>query len=117
MQRDIESGAFREGRRQLLPQRAEDEPQVEFHPYDEDDARRADRALDRCAPSATPRRCARALERVARRRASRRNVMPAIVAAVKAYASVGEITASAHRGLRPLPRAGAVLRTDADDSV
>jgi len=72
----------------------EGEPQVDFHPYDEADAgaqvaRLADMRRTRDAAAV-----ARALDDVRRDAAAGANTMPAIVDAVKAYASVGEITAA-----------------------
>ncbi len=69
-------------------------PDVELHPYDEAGAReqvarRAQGRRDRAAAVV-----ARALDAVRRAAAEGSNTMPAIVDAVKAYASVGEITAA-----------------------
>ena len=90
-QRDLESGAYRKVGVNCY--RTEDEePDVEFHPYDEADARAqvARLAEVRCTRDGAA--VERALEAVRRAAAEGSNTMPSIVEAVKAYASVGEIT-------------------------
>jgi methylmalonyl-CoA mutase N-terminal domain/subunit len=92
MQRDIESGRFpKVGVNRYRNDKEEDHP-VEFHPYNEDDARVQIDGLARVRAERDGAAVARALERVARDAAAGVNLMPAIVEAVKAYASVGEIT-------------------------
>jgi len=92
-QLDLEAGRFRKVGVNCYRGDAED-PKVEFHPYDETGT------LDQIARLADVRRTrdasavARALDDVRRAAADRVNAMPAIVAAVKAYASVGEITSA-----------------------
>ena len=90
-QRDLESGAYRKVGVNCY--RTEDEePDVEFHPYDEADARAqvARLAEVRCTRDGAA--VERSLEAVRRAAAEGSNTMPSIVEAVKAYASVGEIT-------------------------
>jgi len=92
MQRDIESGAFpKVGVNCYRNEKEEDHP-VEFHPYKEDDARAQIASLNRVRSERDSGAVAKALERVAADARAGRNLMPAIVEAVKAYASVGEIT-------------------------
>jgi methylmalonyl-CoA mutase N-terminal domain/subunit len=92
MQRDIESGAFPKVGVNCYRNEKEDDHPVEFHPYNEDDARAQIDGLKRVRAERDEAAVARALERVARDAQAGVNLMPAIVEAVKAYASVGEIT-------------------------
>ena len=92
MQRAIESGAFAKiGVNRYRSEREETHP-VEMHPYRADDARAQVGALQRVRAERDAAAVARALDRVEADARSGVNLMPAIVEAVKAYASVGEIT-------------------------
>jgi len=92
MQRAIESGAFPKiGVNRYRSEREETHP-VEMHPYRADDARAQVGALQRVRVERDAAAVARALDRVEADARSGVNLMPAIVEAVKAYASVGEIT-------------------------
>jgi methylmalonyl-CoA mutase N-terminal domain/subunit len=92
MQRAIESGAFPKiGVNRYRSEREETHP-VEMHPYRADDARAQVGALQRVRAERDAAAVARALDRVEADARSGANLMPAIVEAVKAYASVGEIT-------------------------
>jgi methylmalonyl-CoA mutase N-terminal domain/subunit len=92
MQRDIESGAFpKVGVNRYRNEQDEEHP-VEFHAYNEDDARRQVDNLNQVRLERDAAAVARYLARVLTDAQAGVNVMPAIVAAVKAYASVGEIT-------------------------
>ena len=92
MQRAIESGAFPKiGVNRYRSEREETHP-VEMHPYRADDARAQVGALQRVRAERDAAAVARALDRVEADARSGVNLMPAIVEAVKAYASVGEIT-------------------------
>ena len=92
MQRNIESGAFpKVGVNRHRNDQEEDHP-VEFHPYNEDDTRLQLDNLNKTRAERDGAAVAQALARVGQDAAAGINVMPAIVAAVKAYASVGEIT-------------------------
>ena len=92
MQRDIESGKFPKVGVNRYRNEKEDDHPVEFHPYNEEDARVQIEGLNRVRAERDPAAVARALDRVARDAQAGANLMPAIVEAVKAYASVGEIT-------------------------
>ncbi|MCD6733109.1 MAG: methylmalonyl-CoA mutase family protein [Burkholderiaceae bacterium] len=92
MQRDIESGKFPKVGVNRYRNEKEDEHPVEFHPYKEEDARVQIGGLNRVRAERDQAAVARALDRVARDAQAGANLMPAIVEAVKAYASVGEIT-------------------------
>ncbi|CAG0956973.1 methylmalonyl-CoA mutase, N-terminal domain [Burkholderiales bacterium] len=91
MQRDIESGKFPKVgvNKYRIP---EEEHKVEFHPYNEADAQKQIASLDAVRAQRDSAQVAQCLARVREDAAARRNVMPALVAAVKAYASVGEMT-------------------------
>ncbi len=92
MQRDIESGKFpKVGVNCYRNEKEEDHP-VEFHPYKEEDARAQIASLDKVRAERDPVRVAQALARLCSDATAGRNVMPALVEAVKAYASVGEMT-------------------------
>ncbi len=88
--------AIREGR---VPKvgvncyREEEEPRtVQFHPYNEGNARKQIARLKATRESRDPVRVDSAVERVRKNAANNRNVMPSVIEAVKAYATVGEIT-------------------------
>ncbi|MCK2088814.1 methylmalonyl-CoA mutase family protein [Thauera aromatica] len=92
MQQNIESGAFPKVGVNCYRNEHEDEHPVEFHPYNEDDARAQIASLAQVRAERDADAVARALARVGADARDGANVMPAIVDAVKAYASVGEIT-------------------------
>ncbi|MDP1648511.1 MAG: methylmalonyl-CoA mutase family protein [Rubrivivax sp.] len=92
MQRAIEAGAFPKVGVNRYRSDADAAPQVEMHPYRIDDARSQIVALQRVRAERDAASVARALDRVESDARSGSNLMPAIVDAVKAYASVGEIT-------------------------
>ncbi len=92
MQRNIESGAFpKVGVNCYRNEQEEDHP-VEFHPYNEDDARIQIDGLKRVRAERDNAAVDAALTRLRVDAAAGSNVMPALVDAVKAYASVGEMT-------------------------
>jgi len=92
MQRAIESGAFPKVGVNRYRNDVETDHKVEMHPYRADDARAQIEALQRVRGERDAAAVVRALERVELDARSGANLMPAIVEAVKAYASVGEIT-------------------------
>jgi methylmalonyl-CoA mutase N-terminal domain/subunit len=92
MQRDIDSGAFRKVGVNCYRNDQEDDHPVEFHPYKDDDARAQVASLDRIRAERDPAAVEAALARLRIDAQEGRNVMPALVQAVKAYASVGEMT-------------------------
>jgi len=92
MQRDIESGAFPKVGVNRYRNEKDEEHAVEFHAYNEDDARLQVANLDKVRAERDADVVSRCLAQVLSDAQSGVNVMPAIVAAVKAYASVGEIT-------------------------
>ncbi len=92
MQRKIESGEFpKVGVNCYRNEQEEDHP-VEFHPYNEADAQVQIDNLKRTRAERDNTRVDAALSRLRQDAAAGRNVMPALVEAVKAYASVGEMT-------------------------
>jgi methylmalonyl-CoA mutase N-terminal domain/subunit len=92
MQRAIESGAFPKVGVNRYRSESEADPKVEMHPYRADDARAQTAALQQVRIARDGAAVTRALERVEADARRGVNVMGSIVAAVKAYASVGEIT-------------------------
>ncbi|TAK54016.1 MAG: methylmalonyl-CoA mutase [Gammaproteobacteria bacterium] len=91
-QREIDAGTFRKVGVNCY--RIEEKPpEMEFHPYREQDAAAQVRALGEVRATRDAAQVAAALARVRADARSGANLMPAIVDAVKAYASVGEITA------------------------
>jgi methylmalonyl-CoA mutase N-terminal domain/subunit len=67
---------------------------VAFHPYSEENAVRQIERLRKIKAERDSSRVSRALERVRRDATGNLNLMPAVIEAVKAYATVGEITAT-----------------------
>lgn len=72
----------------------EEEPEVAFHPFNEAACAEQIDRLERVRGQRDRQQVEAALEAVRNDAASGRNVMPSVVAAVKAYASVGEVTAA-----------------------
>jgi methylmalonyl-CoA mutase N-terminal domain/subunit len=93
MQRAIESGEFRKVGVNCYRVEDNEEVDVQMHPYNEEDTRRQVANLESVRAERAAGLVADALARVRSAAEHGRNVMPAIVEAVKAYASVGEITA------------------------
>ncbi|MBI1943817.1 MAG: methylmalonyl-CoA mutase [Betaproteobacteria bacterium] len=90
-QRDTDAGKFRKVGVNCY--RTEDKtPEMEFHPYREQDARAQIQALERVRAERDAARVQAALARVQADARAGANLMPAIMEATKAYASVGEIT-------------------------
>jgi methylmalonyl-CoA mutase N-terminal domain/subunit len=92
MQRAIESGAFPKVGVNRYRNDAETAHKVEMHPYRADDARAQIAAVERVRAERDTPTVACSLARVEADARSGANLMPAILEAVKAYASVGEIT-------------------------
>ncbi|HET6802500.1 MAG TPA: methylmalonyl-CoA mutase family protein [Casimicrobiaceae bacterium] len=90
-QRAIEDGSFRKVGVNCY-RTAEAAHAIAFHPYRDDDARAQVHALDGVRARRDASGVRDALVRVRQDAQTGVNVMPAIIAAVKAYASVGEIT-------------------------
>jgi methylmalonyl-CoA mutase N-terminal domain/subunit len=92
MQRSIESGKFPKVGVNCYRVDETEEREVAFHPYREEDTRMQIESLNRVRAERDAGRARAALARVRADAAAERNVMPAIMDAVKAYATVGEIT-------------------------
>jgi methylmalonyl-CoA mutase N-terminal domain/subunit len=92
MQRAIEDGSFRKVGVNCWRNEREDEHPVQFHNYDEDDARAQVQGLARIRAERDAGAVTTALARLRADAEAGRNVMPALMQAVKAYASVGEMT-------------------------
>jgi methylmalonyl-CoA mutase N-terminal domain/subunit len=69
----------------------EESREIEFHPYREEEARRQVERLDKVRRARDGKAVQAALAKVKEAAASRTNVMPAIIDAVQAYATVGEV--------------------------
>ncbi len=90
-QRDVDAGAFRKVGVNCY-RIDEEKREMEFHPYREEDAREQVARLDAVRAERDAAAVAAALSRVEADARSGTNLMPAIMQAVKCYASVGEIT-------------------------
>ncbi|MCC7168205.1 MAG: methylmalonyl-CoA mutase [Rhodospirillales bacterium] len=91
MQRNIQTGVFRKVGVNC-DRIDEEEHEVAFHPYNEADAKAQIASLNEVRRSRDGQAVAKALKQVETDAKSNRNVMPALMAAVKAYATVGEMT-------------------------
>ncbi len=92
-QKDVESGAIHKVGVNCYVEDDEEAPQVELHPYDEDGAKKQIAALDRVRERRDAAAVEKSLAALRADAADGSNVMPALMRAVKAYASVGEMTA------------------------
>ena len=92
MQKDIESGKFHKVGVNCYRVKEEEEHEVQMHPYSEQDTQMQIDGLNRIRAERDNAKVKAALARLAADARAERNVMPAIMDAVKAYASVGEIT-------------------------
>ncbi len=90
--RAIESGEFPKVGVNRHRSDEEEQHPVEFHPYREEDARLQVARLEQVRAERDGAAVARALARVSEDATAGANVMPAVVEAVKVYATVGEIT-------------------------
>jgi methylmalonyl-CoA mutase N-terminal domain/subunit len=91
MQKDIQEGRFPKVGVNCY-QMEEEEREVEFHPYNEADAEMQIESLNRVRSERDQAAVDKALAAVKAAAQGSDNTMPAIVEAVKAYATVGEIT-------------------------
>ena len=92
MQKDLQSGAFPKVGVNCYKSEGDEENEVEFHPYDTRDADQQIENLNQVKAERSQADVDRTLAQVKADAEADRNVMPAIVEAVKAYATVGEIT-------------------------
>ena len=92
MQRAIDSGEFPKVGVNCYRNDKEDDHKVEFHPYNEADARAQVASVERIRVERDNVAVTAALTRLREDAKAGRNVMPALMQAVKAYASVGEMT-------------------------
>lgn len=70
----------------------EEKPEIEFHPFKEEDTKKQIERLDRVRARRDGGTVEAAIGRLSRDAAAGQNVMPAVIEAVKAFATVGEIT-------------------------
>ena len=92
MTRNIESGAFPKVGVNCYRVDKEDEHEVEFHEYSEADTKLQTDSLAKVKAERDGAEVARCLDQLSEDAKAEINVMPAIMAAVKAYATVGEMT-------------------------
>jgi len=90
--RGIEEGEVRKVGVNCYRTEKEEQEDVELHPYREDDCRAQIEKLDRVRAERDGAKVSAALDRILEDATAGENVMPSIVDAVKAYATVGEIT-------------------------
>jgi len=91
-QRALETGALRKVGVNCYTESEEENPNVELHPYDELGAMEQIESLRRVKAERDNDGVERALSALRADAAAGRNVMPALMQAVKSYASVGEMT-------------------------
>ena len=91
-QRALETGALRKVGVNCYTESEEENPNVELHPYDELGAMEQIESLRRVKAERDSDGVERALSALRADAAAGRNVMPALMQAVKSYASVGEMT-------------------------
>ena len=92
MQQDIESGAFPKVGVNCYRIEEEEEHEVEFHPYNDEDAELQIESLRKVKASRDQSNVVKCLAQLKADADTGNNVMPAIAEAVKAYATVGEMT-------------------------
>jgi len=92
MQRNIDSGEFPKVGVNCFRIDEEEERKVEFHPYNVKDAELQIESLKKVRASRDNDAVAKALSQLKEDAKADKNVMPAIMEAVKAYATVGELT-------------------------
>jgi methylmalonyl-CoA mutase N-terminal domain/subunit len=93
-QRALETGALRKVGVNCYAESEEENPNVELHPYDEMGAKEQIERLRRVRAERSNDAVERALQALRAGAAAGRNVMPALMDAVGAYATVGEMTSA-----------------------
>jgi methylmalonyl-CoA mutase N-terminal domain/subunit len=91
-QKDLEAGSLRKVGVNCYVESNEEKPEVELHPYDEVGANEQIANLKRIRAERDNGAVERCLQKLRADAVAGRNVMPAMVEAVKAYATVGELT-------------------------
>jgi len=91
-QRALESGELKKVGVNCYTESEEENPNVELHPYDEMGALEQIESLRRVKKERSSEAVERALQALRMDATAGKNVMPALMEAVKAYASVGEMT-------------------------
>jgi methylmalonyl-CoA mutase N-terminal domain/subunit len=89
-EKDLQSGAFKKVGVNCFVQE-EEKPEVAFHPYREEEARKQIESLKEIRRRRDAGKVASSLERLKAVAAARENVMPAVMTAVETYATVGEV--------------------------
>jgi methylmalonyl-CoA mutase N-terminal domain/subunit len=93
-QRALEAGTLRKVGVNCYTESEEENPNVELHPYDEMGAKEQIDALRRLRAERSNAAVERALKELREHAAAGKNVMPTLMEAVKAYATVGEMTSA-----------------------
>jgi methylmalonyl-CoA mutase N-terminal domain/subunit len=93
-QRAVETGALRKVGVNCYAESEEENPNVELHPYDEMGAKEQIDSLRRVRAERSNDAVERALQALRADAAAGKNVMPALMDAVGAYATVGEMTSA-----------------------
>jgi len=91
-QQDLESGEIRKVGVNCYVEEEDERPEVEMHPYDEATAQAQIDSLAKVRAERDEAAVQAALKRLRADAEADRNVMPALMEAVKAYATVGEMT-------------------------
>ena len=91
-QKDIESGKFRKIGVNCYVDENEETPEVELHPYNEQDAKTQVEGLKNLRHTRNKKEVESSLSQLRKAVQMDMNVMPALIDAVKTYATVGEMT-------------------------
>ncbi|RIK94032.1 MAG: methylmalonyl-CoA mutase [Proteobacteria bacterium] len=91
-QKDLESGKIRKVGVNCYVEEEKEDLKVELHPYDQAGAEKQIASLKKLRAERNAAEVERCLKELRADAQANRNVMPALVAAVKAYATVGEMT-------------------------
>ena len=91
-QKDLESGKIRKVGVNCYVEEEKEDLKVELHPYDQAGAEKQVAGLKKLRAERNATEVERCLKELRADAQANRNVMPALVAAVKAYATVGEMT-------------------------
>ena len=91
LEKQLRSGEVKKVGVNIFEEEEEEEHEVEFHPYRDEEARKQIARLEKVRAERDDAAVARLLEKLKQDAAAKVNVMPAILDAVEAYATVGEV--------------------------
>lgn len=91
-QKDLESGKFRKIGVNCYVDEDEETPEVELHPYNEQDAQTQVEGLKNLRNTRDSKKVESSLQQLRKAAQMGLNVMPALIDSVKVYATVGEMT-------------------------